>query len=79
VRTQFIDMVHPDLPGQVYKAPAQGVGQLARAGWQVREETPPDPPTAPKPTEAPADAGASSLEDTDQPAARRRASEKKGE
>jgi len=76
VQTEFVTMVHPDLPGQPYKAPKQGVGQLKRAGWRLASEEP--PPSAPQPpepvktTEPPASAGGSSLEA--EPPKRRRAS-----
>lgn len=79
MKTQFVEMVHPNLPGQTYQAPKQGVGMLQQSGWRLAEEAPPDQAAADQPNRAPADAGASSSSDTDQPPQRRRASEKKGE
>lgn len=76
---EHVEMIHPRLPGQPYMAPKQGVAQMQRSGWQIADqETPPDPPAPEKPTEAPAESGASSLES--EPPKRRRASEiKEGE
>jgi len=78
MRTKFVQMVHPDLPGQTYKAPRQGVGALKRSGWKLAPPEP-APPAPAESTEAPASSGALSSPDHDQPPQRRRASEKKGE
>lgn len=79
MQTEFVTMVHPNLPGQLYKAPKQAVGVLARSGWELAPEPPPPPPPAPKKTsEAPAEYGASSLEDTGKPPRARRAPKEEG-